>query len=166
MRGFLRARPIKSRTLITWDVGLVLRYLKTGRLSTTGRLSPKDLTFKLVLLLALATGKRRSELHALDKEVRLVNNEWNEVVLRPRPDFLGKTHFATGGAGTFSEIVLKSIDSAQGYTLPEKPLPGNNAACLPTRLTRIPQRRPRPSDYFLCEREKRRHKETDDLKLP
>ena len=122
MRGFLRTRPIKSRALVTWDISLVLRYLKSGKLSTTGRLSPKDLTLKLVFLLALATGKRRSELHALDQDVRLVNNEWKEVVLRPRPDFLGKTHFATGGAGTFSEIVLKSIDSAEGYTLPEKSL--------------------------------------------
>ena len=120
MRGFLRQRPIMSRTTIMWDIGLVLRYLKSGKLSTTGRLSPKDLTLKLVFLLALATGKRRSEIHALDQDIRLVNNEWDEVVLRPRPDFLGKTHFATGGAGTFSEIVLKSINSADGYTLEEK----------------------------------------------
>ena len=122
MRGFLRSRPIKSRSLITWDISLVLRYLKSGKLGTTGRLSPKDLTLKLVFLLALATGKRRSELHALDKDIRLVNDEWKEVVLRPRPDFLGKTHFATGGAGTFSEITLKSIDSAESYTLQEKSL--------------------------------------------
>jgi len=117
MRSFLRQRPIKMRSVISWDIGLVLNYLKSGKLGPTARLSPKDLTLKLVFLLALATGKRRSEIHALDMDVRKINDEWKEVVLRPRPDFLGKTHFATGGAGTFSEIVLTSIDSAAGYAL-------------------------------------------------
>jgi len=117
MRSFLHERPIKARTLVKWDVGLVLRYLKTGQLSSTGTLSPRDLTLKLVFLLALATGKRRSELHALDREVGKVRDNWDSVILRPRPEFLGKTHFATGGAGTFSEIVLPNIEKAPGFVL-------------------------------------------------
>ena len=117
MRSFLHERPIKQRTLIKWDVGLVLRYLKTGKLSATANLSPRDLTLKLVFLLALATGKRRSELHALDRVVGKVSDSWDAILLRPRPEFLGKTHFVTGGAGTFSEIVLPSIEKAPGYVL-------------------------------------------------
>jgi len=95
----------------------VLRYLKTGKLSATANLSPRDLTLKLVFLLALATGKRRSELHALDRVVGKVSDSWDAILLRPRPEFLGKTHFVTGGAGTFSEIVLPSIEKAPGYVL-------------------------------------------------
>ena len=117
MRSFLRERPIKSKTLIKWDVGLVLRYLKTGKLGHTALLSPRDLTLKVVFLLALATGKRRSEIHALDREVGKVGDTWDAVRLRPRADFLGKTHFATGGAGTFSEIVVPAITAADGYEL-------------------------------------------------
>ena len=117
MRSFLRERPIKSRSLVKWDVGLVLRYLKTGKLSATATLSPRDLTLKLVFLLALATGKRRSELHALDRVVGKVTDSWDSIILKPRPEFLGKTHFATGGAGTFSEIVLPGIEKAPGYVI-------------------------------------------------
>ena len=119
MRSFLRERPIKSRSLIKWDLGLVLRYLKTGKLAHTALLSPRDLTLKVVFLLALATGKRRSELHALDREVGKVGDTWDSVVLRPRADFLGKTHFATGGAGTFSEIIVPAITAAEGYEVPD-----------------------------------------------
>ena len=145
MRSFLHERPIKARTLIKWDVGLVLRYLKTGKLSATATLSPRDLTLKLVFLLALATGKRRSELHALDRVVGKVKNNWEAIVLRPRPEFLGKTHFATGGAGTFSEIVLPSIEKAPGFVIAD--------LCLcPVRTLRIYLKE---SDKYRCDGQER-----------
>ena len=96
-----------------WDIGLVLHYLKHGKLQFTSKLLPRDLTLKTVFLLALASGKRRGELHALENNLHQMGDNWERLVLKPRADFLGKTHFSTKGQGTFSEIVIPAIDTAK-----------------------------------------------------
>ena len=117
IKSFFRARPVKDNTVIQWDLSVVLRYLKFGALGPTGLLSLRDLTLKTVFLLTLASGKRRGEIHALDNNVFKVQGNWDSIVLRPRADFLGKTHFTTNGAGTFSEIILPALTKADGATL-------------------------------------------------
>ena len=87
----------------------VLHYLKHGRLQATASLEPRDVTLKTVFLLALASGKRRGEIHALDATLYQVGKNWDAVKLKPRPEFLGKTHFATTGAGTFQELVIPAL---------------------------------------------------------
>ena len=56
---------------------------------------------KAVFLLALATGKRRSELHALTQDVKWIRGDTTAMELTPHPDFVGKTHVATKALGTF-----------------------------------------------------------------
>ena len=65
MSGFKRERPRPKKRLVQWDLKLVLEFFKTGRFASWDTLSNKDLTLKTVFLTALASGKRRSELHAL-----------------------------------------------------------------------------------------------------
>ncbi|XP_074641235.1 uncharacterized protein LOC141898985 [Tubulanus polymorphus] len=55
MKGVFEARPALPRYSKMWDVSVVLRYMSTLALS---ELSSKDLTYKTVTLLALASGQR------------------------------------------------------------------------------------------------------------
>ena len=111
IRSFFRERPVGARRIVPWSLNLVLRYLKFGKLAPTGLLSIRNLTLKTVFLLTLASGKRCGEIHALDSEVFKVNDSYSSVILKPRSDFLSKTHFTSRGAGTFSQIVIPSLTS-------------------------------------------------------
>ena len=107
-RGFARKRQVPRKHVVEWDVRLVLSFYQSGRFKDWGQLSDWELTLKMVFLLALATGKRRSELHALSHEVRWINADVRS------PDFLSMTHVATNGLGAFQPVVLRSLDSAVG----------------------------------------------------
>ena len=113
LKSFSVQRPVKDKSVIKWDLKLVLHYLKHGRLRLSANLSPRDITLKMVFLLALASGKRRGELHALEPTLYQVGKFWSAVKLKPRPDFLGKTHFTTSGAGTFQELIIPALSSRQ-----------------------------------------------------
>ena len=69
----------------------------------------KFTTWKTLFLLLLASGKRRSEMHAID--VRRI--QWNEkktkAFLYPVPGFLPKTLAAAEGQGRFQPIELNSL---------------------------------------------------------
>lgn len=68
-RSFKREQPIPSRHVVQWDVALVLKFFSSGRFRHWDTISDRDLTWKTTFILALATGKRRSELHALLSDV-------------------------------------------------------------------------------------------------
>ena len=64
MRGVFACRPALPRYQVTWDVSLVLNYLK--KLHPPLSLSLKDLSFKLLTLFALLAGQRHQTLRSLD----------------------------------------------------------------------------------------------------
>jgi hypothetical protein len=64
LKGVYNKRPIVPRYQQTWDVNLVLDYLKT--LSPVNIWSLRTLSLKLVMLLALIIGQRVHTLHSLD----------------------------------------------------------------------------------------------------
>ncbi len=64
MRGVFRSRPSLPRYSVTWDPQLVLTLLRSW--GPTALLMLKQLSFKLVALLALCQPKRVSELAAFD----------------------------------------------------------------------------------------------------
>ena len=63
-RYFYRVRPSFSRYNVTWDVGIVLRFLANWHPPET--LSMRQLTLKTVMLIALTSSDRAQTLHALD----------------------------------------------------------------------------------------------------
>ena len=65
--SFKRERPSPARTVVSWNLQLVLEVFKSGRFEDYTMISDKELTLKIVFLLALASGKRRSELHAFSR---------------------------------------------------------------------------------------------------
>ncbi|WAR23039.1 hypothetical protein MAR_036708 [Mya arenaria] len=64
MKGVFASRPSKPRYTYIWDVDIVLLYLK--KLSPVKHLSLKDLTLKLVMLMALTQAARVHMLHLLN----------------------------------------------------------------------------------------------------
>ena len=88
-KSYKRERPIPHKHVTQWDIGYVLSFFSSGRFKDWNSLSDKDLTLKTVFLFALASGKRRSEIHAITKGVRWIQGEFRKVELRPSADTLG-----------------------------------------------------------------------------
>ena len=69
--SFHRDRPKGRRGIPSWNLSLVLHQLTKAPFEPLNEASLKHLTFKTVFLLALGSGKRRSEIHAwLHKNIR------------------------------------------------------------------------------------------------
>ena len=62
--SFHRDRPKGRRDIPSWNLSLVLHHLTKAPFEPLKEASLKHLTFKTVFLLAVGSGKRRSEIHA------------------------------------------------------------------------------------------------------
>ena len=79
--SFHRNKPKGRPGLPSWNLSLVLHQLTKAQFESLRKASLKHLTFKTVFLLALGSGKRRSEIHAwLHKNIRHQEN-WSQVSL-------------------------------------------------------------------------------------
>ena len=88
--SFHRDRPKGRRGIPSWNLSLVLHQLTKAPFEPLKEASLKHLTFKTVFLMALGSGKRRSEKHAwLHKNIRH-QSDWSKVSLYPSPSFLSK----------------------------------------------------------------------------
>jgi len=92
MRNFGIERPPLRKILPAWNLSLVLRVLLKPPFEPLATISLKFLTLKTVFLIALASGRRRSELHALrfDNDHFRQNQDQTMVKLYPSPDFVAK----------------------------------------------------------------------------
>ena len=70
---FYKTRPNLPRYQVTWDVGVVLRFLAQWHPKET--LSLKQLTLKTVMLVALTSSDRAQTLHALRRDQVEVTEE-------------------------------------------------------------------------------------------
>ena len=66
LKGVFESRPTVSRYTETWDVGTVLRHLKT--IPNTKDATLKDLTLKTVMLVSLVSAQRGQTIHMLNLE--------------------------------------------------------------------------------------------------
>ena len=103
--SFHRDRPKGRRGVPSWNLSLVLHQLTKAPFEPLRKASLKLLTFKTVFLLALGSGKRRSEIHAwLYKNIRHQEN-WSQVSLYPSPSFLSKNMLARDGPASVALVV-------------------------------------------------------------
>ena len=106
MKGIFQLRMPTPKYLMTWDVSVVLGYLKT--LSPKNSLSLKQSTLKLAMLMALISFERCDSLHKLDLRFHYFK--------RDGVNFIIPTHTKTSGPSKFKEIFflpfLKIADSA------------------------------------------------------
>ena len=107
--SFHRDRPKGRRGIPSWNLSLVLHQLTKAPFEPLRKASLKHLTFKTVFLLALGSGKRRSEIHAwLYKNIRHQEN-WSQVSLYPSPSFLSKNQLARDGLASVAPVVIPAL---------------------------------------------------------
>ena len=95
--SFHRDKPKGRRGVPTWNLSLMLHQLTKAPFEPMRKASLKHLTLKTVFLLALGSGKRRSEIHAwLYRNIRHQENR-SQVSLYPSPSFLSKNQLARDG---------------------------------------------------------------------
>ena len=95
--SFHRDRPKGRRDILSWNLSLVLHQLTKAPFEPIKEASLKYLTFKTVFLLALGSGKRRSEIHAWQHRNIRHQSDWSKVSLYPSPSFLSKNQLAKEG---------------------------------------------------------------------
>jgi integrase len=78
----------------------------------------KHSTLKTVFLLALASGKRRGELHALRKDI-LHTEHWASVTILPDPNFVAKTQLNSKGAQALNMVTIKALTKDLGTDMQE-----------------------------------------------
>ena len=117
--SFHRDRPKGRRGVPAWNLSLVLHQLTKTPFEPLRKASLKHLTFKTVFLLALASGKRRSEIHAwLNKNIRH-QADWSKVSLYPSPSFLAKNHLAKEGPECVAPVVIPALAPTLDKSLKE-----------------------------------------------
>ena len=115
MANFKRDNNKPPNPMPGWDLAAVLEALKEGPFEPIRKADLKWVTFKTVFLLALASGKRRSELHALSFEAFSRAPDWSHVTLRPDPSFVSKTDLAGKQQKVLKPIKIEAIKFAQGH---------------------------------------------------
>ena len=110
-------RPPHHNKAPPWDLALVLRMLQKPPFEPMATAELWAMTWKTVFLTALATAKRRGELHAFLAKVERAP-DWAHVTLKPDPLFLAKTE-QVGKPGTrMQPVLLKSLSRYVGSDLP------------------------------------------------
>ena len=107
--SFHRDRPRGRRGIPSWNLSLVLHQLSKPPFEPIGEASLKHLTFKTVFLLALGSGKRRSEIHAWQNKNIRHQSYWSRVSLYPSPSFLSKNQLAKEGPESVAPVVIPAL---------------------------------------------------------
>ena len=109
LASFYRDKPILNRGIPSWDLSLVLMSLTKAPFGPLKDASLKILTFKTVFLMALASGKRRGEVHAWTFSSLRHKPHWKEVTISPSPAFLAKNELASEGPDLIRLVVIPAL---------------------------------------------------------
>jgi integrase len=90
IKNFFQERPSRKSLLPSWSLPLVLAKLTQHPFEPLEQCSPRLLTMKTALLIALASGRRVGDLHALSIEEGNLRWEPYGVRLIPRLNYLAK----------------------------------------------------------------------------
>lgn len=88
-------RSVRKQKVPSWDLALVLQALTEGPFEPMDEAELRWLTLKSILLVALASGRRRGVLHALWADLLGRDEHWAFVILKTDPAFLSKTDLAS-----------------------------------------------------------------------
>ena len=109
LESFHRDRPKGRRGIPSWNLSLVLHQLTKAPFEPLREASFKHLTFKTTFLLALGSGKRRSEIHAWQHKNIRHQTDWSKASLYPSPSFLSKNQLAKEGPGSVAPVVIPAL---------------------------------------------------------
>ena len=103
--SFHRDRPTSSRNLPKWNFSVVLNELTKAPFEPMKDTDLKHLTLKTSFLLALVSGKCRSEIHAWVANKVSNLGQWEKVALFPS-DFIAKNQLAREGSQSVSPVTI------------------------------------------------------------
>ena len=109
LSSFHRDRPKSSRNLPKWNLSVVLNELTKAPFEPMKDSDLKHLTLKTAFLLALASGKRRSEIHAWVANKVSNLGQWEKVALFPSSDFIAKNQLPREGSQSVSPVTIPAL---------------------------------------------------------
>ena len=114
IRSFQLERPPRRKVAPQWNLSLVLQALLKPPFEPIARCDLKSLTLKTIFLVALASGRRRSELHALcfDSHHFRQNQDQSMITLYPALDFIAKSQALDAVADPIKLKAFTSVGSA------------------------------------------------------
>ena len=115
--SFHRDRPSANRSIPNCDLSLVLLALTRPPFEPLAKADLKILTFKTVFLLALASGQRRSEIHAWTFDSFSRKRDWSEVTFSPSTAFIAKNQLASEGPLAIQPVVIPALKPTLGPSL-------------------------------------------------
>ena len=111
LSSFHRDRPKSSRNFPKWNlsVSVILNELTKAPFEPMKDTDLKHLTLKTAFLLALASGKRRSKIHAWVANKVSNLGQWEKVALFPSSDFIAKNQLAREGSQSVSLVTIPAL---------------------------------------------------------
>ena len=109
LSSFHRDHPKSSRNLPKWNLSVVLNKLTKAPFEPMKDTDLKHLTLKTAFLLALASSKRRSEIHAWVANKVSNLGQWEKVALFPSSDFIAKNQLAREGSQSASPVTIPAL---------------------------------------------------------
>ena len=109
LSSFHRDCPKSSRNLPKWNLSVVLNELAKAPFEPMKDTDLKHLTLKTAFLLALASGKRRSKIHAWVANKVSDLGQWEKVALFPSSDFIAKNQLAREGSQSVSPVTIPAL---------------------------------------------------------
>ena len=109
LSNFHRDRPKSSRNLPMWNLSVVLNELTKAPFEPMKDTDLKHRTLKTASLLALASCKRRSEIHAWVANKVSNQGHWEKVSLFPSSDFIAKNQLAREDSQSVSPVTIPAL---------------------------------------------------------
>ena len=108
LSSFHRDRPKSSKNLPKWNLA-VLNKLTKAPFEPMKDTDLKHLTLKTAFLLALTSGKRRSEIDAWVANKVSNLGQWEKVALFPSSDFIAKNQLGREGSQSVSPVTISAL---------------------------------------------------------
>ena len=109
LSSFHRDRPKSSRNLTNWNLSVVLNERTKAPFEPIKDIDLKHLILKTAFLLALASGKRHSKIHAWIANKVSNLGQWEKVALFPSSDFIAKNQLAREGSQSVSPVTIPAV---------------------------------------------------------
>ena len=109
LSSFHRDRSKSSRNLPKWNLSVVLNELTKAPFEPMKDTDLKHLILKTAFLLALASGKHLSEIHAWVANKVSNLGQWEKVALFHSSDFIAKNQLAREGSQSVSPVTIPAL---------------------------------------------------------
>ena len=120
IRGVALQNARSPRRVPMWDLRLVLDFLQSSQFEPLHKADMLHLTQKTVFLVALACGRRSSEIHAISgRSSDVAFTRQNSAILRFLPEFLAKNQKTHMPSPSLEILPLSALASTEDAPVPQ-----------------------------------------------